>query len=383
MFVLNIVNSIIGKKGNIGLRTSYVIDKLRDKRIDHFSLSRGALPIYRIKNKNMGFWGEIPRILNAYRIYINAGFNNRKLDIKIFDKFISSNFCQTDDESRICHIWESSPDIIKLYKDNGFITILDVPIAPTKYAITTFEHYNENIKIDYSFNIEQEKKSFDIVDYIISPSDFVTDILVSINVDKNKIFTVPFGVDTYTQKLRSFQKDYKKDGIDFCFAGSINKRKGVEVLLNVWKDPAFKNDRLHLCGRLYPEIEMILKEYAFDNVIVPGFVNTQEYFQKCDVYVFPSFLEGSSKSVYEAMNSGLACIVTTNSGSVIQNGGDGFVIPMANEMELKEKMLYFKEVPSEVERMGSLAQENVKEYSWEAYADNIIKIYEQVNMNEK
>jgi glycosyltransferase involved in cell wall biosynthesis len=150
-------------------------------------------------------------------------------------------------------------------------------------------------------------------------------------------------------------------------------------LLEAWNDERFKNDRLHLCGRLYPEIKELLEKYNFKNVILPGFVDTKEYFKKCDVYVFPSLLEGSSKSVYEAMNMSLPCIVTPNSGSVIVDKEDGFIIDIASSDDIKNKMLRFKENPELISIMGKKAYENVQKYSWNNYAKKIINIYEKVS----
>lgn len=383
MKIVNIVNSIIGKKGNIGLRTSYIINKLKEEHIDSFSYSRGATKSYLHHNKNMGILGKLPRILNAYRIYCNKNFNNRILDIKLFEVFILRSFKDSIlDKNTIVHIWENSPKLIKKFKNRGVITVLDVPIAPTKYAIETFKYYDEDIKIDYSFNIKQEQESFEIVDYIISPSFFVTNKIIELGIEKDKIFTIPFGAEMSNLEQKKFNKDHKKKGIDYCFAGTINKRKGVEYLLKAWNDKIFENDRLHLCGRLYPEIKDLLKKYNFKNIVLPGFVDTKEYFKKCDVYVFPSFLEGSSKSIYEAMSASMPCIVTDNSGSVIQNDIDGFVIEVADENLLKDKMLFFKNNIDEIDIMGKNAYNNVRRYSWEHYASNITAIYKKILENK-
>ena len=247
MFILNIVNSIIGKKGNIGLRTSHIIDALENNNIDQVSISRGVDKKYNNNNKNMGVLGLLPRLLNAYRIYLNPNYNNRILDIKLFSYYAIRVISKVKSEHRICHIWESSPQIIEHYKKLGFITILDVPIAPSSYAVTTFQYYNESINIDYSYNILQEEKCFHLADYIISPSEFVTQTLTDLNINKNKIFTIPFGVNINQSQKKIFTKDYHKQGIDYCFAGSINKRKGIEFLLQAWNDERFNNDRLHLC----------------------------------------------------------------------------------------------------------------------------------------
>ena len=379
MYVLNIVNSFIGKKGNIGIRTAYIINELNKQNIENFSYSRGVIEKYKKNNINMGILGHLPRILNAYRIYFNNWYNHRKHDILIFDKFFQWKFKDVNYNNKIAHIWENSPNIIKILKKKGYITILDVPIAPTATVRYLVEKFGKNIGLHFhEYNEYMERKSYELVDYIVAPSIFVKNEIIKLGIDENKIFVVPFGTDLQLAYEKKFIKNYKKKGIDFVFAGTINRRKGIEFLLEAWKNEKFKNDRLHLCGRLYPEIEKLLKKYNFKNVIIPGFVDVREYFKKCDVYVFPSLLEGSSKSIYEAMSMSLPCIVTHNSGSIIQNEKDGFIINIASSDEIEEKMLLFKERNELICKMGKQAYQNIQKYSWENYANNIINIYKKV-----
>jgi len=49
MDIVNVINSFIGKKGNIGLRTSYVITELNQQKINNFSYSRGVVQKFSIK----------------------------------------------------------------------------------------------------------------------------------------------------------------------------------------------------------------------------------------------------------------------------------------------------------------------------------------------
>ena len=68
MFILNLVNSFIGKTGNIGMRTSHLITHLNHQKIANFSYSRGVVKSFSNGNKKMGIVGQIPRLLNAYRM---------------------------------------------------------------------------------------------------------------------------------------------------------------------------------------------------------------------------------------------------------------------------------------------------------------------------
>lgn len=369
MYIKNIVNSFIGKVGNIGLRTSYVIKELNHREIANSSYSRDS----------MGVFGHIPRILNAIRIYINIWFNHRIYDIWLFEKFFFMFDKEVNEPQKVVHIWENSPKIIQSMKNKGYITVLDIPIAPTYTSKNLVENYPKSVELHpHIINAKMEKKSYELADYLIAPSVFVRDEVKNLGICEDKIFVVPFGIDLTNGYEKLFNKDYKISGIDFCFAGTINKRKGIEFLLEAWDDERFKDDRLHLCGRMFPQIESLLKKYNFSNIITPGFVDTKEYFKKCDVYVFPSLLEGSSKSIYEAMNMSLPCIVTPNSGSVIRDGVDGRIIKIADSQDIKNKMLEFKNDTTLIENMGKNGYRNVQQYSWETYANNIINIYKKV-----
>ena len=380
MYIINIVNSFLGKKGNIGFRASKIINRLNEKNVKNYSYTRGSVKGHKSNNKNMGIIGHIPRILNAYRIYINLWFNHRKYDIKIFEFFFLRTFFDSADKVKIAHLWEYSPKIIKLLKSRGWKVILEVPIAPTASARKICKKFPNQVSLHCHNNIENlEVECYKSTDYIFAPSYFVKNELIKLGVGKRKIFTIPFGVDIKETKPKNFNKDYKKSGIDFCFMGTINKRKGIEFLLNAWNDEIFKNDRLHLCGRLYPEINALLNRYSFKNIITPGYVNPSKYLKECDVYVFPSLLEGSSKSIYEAMSHSMPCIVTENSGSIIENGQEGYVINIANENEIRSKMKKFKKDSSLIKKMGKRAYKKSESFSWDFYSKSVLEKYREIS----
>ena len=380
MFILNLVNSYIGKTGNIGMRTSHLINHLNQQKIRNFSYSRGVVKSFSAANKNMGIFGYIPRFLNAFRIYVNLNFNHRKYDIYLFECFFKICFKNVNYHKKIAHIWEMSPKIIRFLKKNDWIVILDVPIAPTETSKNLVNKFEDKIVLHpHQFISDLEIESYKLADYVLAPSNFVKDEIIKLEIDRSKIIVVPFGSNIQNNKLKSFNKNYQKDGLDYCFAGSINKRKGIEFLLKAWNNEIFENDRLHLCGRLYPEIKELLKKYDLKNIITPGFIDTCDYFKKCDVYIFPSLIEGSSKSIYEAMNSSLPSIVTHNSGSVITDLEDGFIIDFADPKAIKDRMLEFKNDYSLIEKMGTLAFQNSRKYSWDNYAENVVKIYKNLS----
>jgi len=373
--VVNICNSKIGYQGNIGIRTAHILRNLKHKdNIISFSISRSILK----KNKKSFTYGvlkNIPSLLNSFRVYIFQNFNSKYYDVLLFELFVLFylKFIALQ-EGDIIHIWEVSPRIIKYLKKKKCKIILDVPIAPHMYRneiknelLTKFSEKQDQ-KI-----INAEKFCFENVDKIIAPSSFVKREILKYKIIETKVDVIPFGVN-----VDSLEKNFvtSKKGIDYCIAGVLNNRKGIQYLLQAWEYGDFSEDRLHLCGKLTPGIRNQIKKMTNNNnIISPGFIDTAEYFKECDVYVFPSLMEGSSKSIYEAMNRSLPIICTKESGSIIKHGKEGFIIEKMNSKDILDKLLFFKNNNYMVANMGKKSKASVSKFTWDLYAKKIIDIY--------
>jgi glycosyltransferase involved in cell wall biosynthesis len=78
------------------------------------------------------------------------------------------------------------------------------------------------------------------------------------------------------------------------------------------------------------------------------------------------------------MAAGLPVITTKNSGSVVRNGLDGFIIPIRDTEAVREKISYLFENPEIAKTMSMNALENIKQYSWQRYRDKLINIYNKL-----
>ena len=79
-----------------------------------------------------------------------------------------------------------------------------------------------------------------------------------------------------------------------------------------------------------------------------------------------------------AIAAGLPVITTKNSGSVVRNGLDGFIIPVRNTEAVREKISYLFENPEIAKTMSMNALENIKHYSWQRYTDELISSYNKI-----
>lgn len=377
--VVHILNSIYGKSSNIGYRTSIINQLLSKLSIDWITFGRGSA-IKTSQFKPVQLLGAlIPRAMNYYRMKFDHTFNHRKFDLNFFESMFllryKSLLASYEPKTTLIHLWEPCHRIIDLCHELGFKVILEIPIAPEKTGEVLVQQGLYG-KIQYIDNEIDEGKAFSSADYLLLPSKFVkTEIVKFYNIDEKKLVVVPFGAHL------GLEKKYSKinpKSIQFGFAGGTSPRKGLHYLLQSF-DSDFDKDALHICGRIYKD-SMVKKS----NILFYGHVDIEKYFTKFDVYVFPTLMEGSSKSVYEAMAAGIPVITTPNAGSIIEDGKDGFIVPVGDVKALKEKMQYFKDNPDEIVRMGKNGREKIANgFLWEDYAQRVADVYKTLLKENK
>ena len=106
--------------------------------------------------------------------------------------------------------------------------------------------------------------------------------------------------------------------------------------------------------------DAVEKEYVESFVkdgIITRFEETDDvrpYYEKCSVYVLPSYREGTPRTVLEAMAMGRAIISTDTQGcrETVEEGRNGFLVPVKDSEAVAEKMLWFVEHPTHIESMG-------------------------------
>ncbi len=87
----------------------------------------------------------------------------------------------------------------------------------------------------------------------------------------------------------------------------------------------------------------------------PGQVkDVRQWLMKSSVFVLPSYREGLPRSTQEAMAMGLPVITTDSVGcrDTVEEGINGFVVPVRNPDELAKKMICFIENTDFIETMG-------------------------------
>ena len=106
----------------------------------------------------------------------------------------------------------------------------------------------------------------------------------------------------------------------------------------------------------------------------------QQYYSSASVFVLPSLTDLFGMVSLEAMACGVPVIVTENTGSndAVCDGENGFIIPIRDSEAIKQKLLWLYYHPEERSEMGKSAYMRSCDYTWDAYGQRIIAVYNKI-----
>src|SRR5438876_6741069 len=189
-----------------------------------------------------------------------------------------------------------------------------------------------------------------------------------------KLFYLPRGVD-----VERFKPGRRPPIFRAIFSGALIKRKGIHHLLEAWHRLNLRDAELWLLGSIHDEAKPYLKQFGRENVRVLGFKRDLEnYLNQGSVYVFPSRLEGSAKTIYEAAASGLPMITTREAGDVVRDGVEGIIVQPGDVDAIAAAIEHLYRRPEIVASMGGAARQRaVENFTWDHYRARLLGAYER------
>lgn len=202
------------------------------------------------------------------------------------------------------------------------------------------------IHTDYSVvqvNVKSELKMWEAYDYIASISDDVTkSFLKTFPALKNKIIVIENILPKALiekQAKENVSEVFESDCINLLSIGRFTNAKNFDNVPDICKRIIEMGIKVkwYLIG--YGGEEALIRKKITeagmqDYVIILGKKeNPYPYIRMCDIYVQPSRYEGKCVAVREAQMLGKPVIITNyaTSGSQLQDGVDGIIVPMENE----------------------------------------------------
>lgn len=172
-------------------------------------------------------------------------------------------------------------------------------------------------------------------------------------------------------------------------ASRLSRRKGFRYAIDAFAKlyPRYPEMRLIIAGG-EGEAEAELKEQArslgLDQAVTfTGYIPNEQfyqYYQAADVFVFPSFNEGMSNNMLEAMACGLPVIMTPTGGAeeLVHEGENGYIIRMADSEDIAEKVERLIVNRDLALRMGQSSRKAAEKMSWAHVAREYVEIYSRI-----
>jgi len=189
-----------------------------------------------------------------------------------------------------------------------------------------------------------------------------------------------------TLLLENLKKKYTIDTEFILYVGVLFKRRNIARLLEAFtmlrEDKNIKH-KLVIAGpgKKYFSLDQLIDKFGIRNdVIYLGYVEQDDLpllYNAASFFVYPSLYEGFGLPVLEAMSCAKA-VITSNVSSLPEVIGDaGLLIDPVNTEELYHALYLLSKNTVLREKLGAMALERSKLFSWDEMARQTVKVYEK------
>ena len=220
----------------------------------------------------------------------------------------------------------------------------------------------------------------DDADLLLVNSDFVKKTFVEQGYPGDKVRVAYLGV---REDFFDLKRDYRLDGpVRILFTGNFDIRKGVRLLLEAIRlcRQSGIDVRLQLMGNLgngAPCLEPGDDQFFTHTPFAP-LAEVAEAMAHADLFVFPTFAEGSSRSGMEAAAAGLPIITTENCGLPLEHGKSVIYVPTNDSQSLAEAIARTSSDESLRKSLGRNAMKKVTEgFTWRQYGQLVAQYLEE------
>ena len=185
-----------------------------------------------------------------------------------------------------------------------------------------------------------------------------------VGIELEKIFDLK--VD---KKLKRKEIGVPKEAFVILSVGEINKNKNHEKMIRALANTHNPDIHYVICGEgvLKNRLLELAKKLKIQNrVHFLGFRNdVMDIYKTVDLFVFPSYREGLSVALMEAMASGLPCVVSNIRGNsdLIENEKGGFLVDPSDVNEFSNMISKYIENFHLLRTHGNFNKNKIKDFS--------------------
>jgi glycosyltransferase involved in cell wall biosynthesis len=260
-------------------------------------------------------------------------------------------------------------------------------VAPRVTQIKMYELFREKYGLNVKREIEnccrlrdREMAEWSLSDIVIAPSSYVQKELISAGAEESKIKLAPYGFTVEQKNIQQIiDKRFEKKSSVFkvLFVGNGMLRKGIQDIAEIALKLNGENIEFRIAGKLNMTIIEKFRINKIENIKLLGKLDKATLFEEyknADLFILPSYLEGSAMVTIEALNFGLPAIVTEQSGSSITSGVDGYVCEAGDIKFMVSHILKLKHDDDLRYKISQYTIPLLEKTNFETYRTNLINI---------
>jgi len=180
------------------------------------------------------------------------------------------------------------------------------------------------------------------------------------------------------------------DTITFLFNATWIERKGIDLMYKAFNELLVKNPSVKLIiAGTGAEKNIVLKEFNqlihHQIKVIPSFGvdDEKQFYAEANVFVMPSYFEGQSVALTQAMAMGLCPIAANNCGQkdFIIHNQNGLLFNTGDANDFLKQLQYLINRKNEVVRMGLNAKTSVEKFTWQNVSNEIVETCISQNLN--
>jgi glycosyltransferase involved in cell wall biosynthesis len=230
--------------------------------------------------------------------------------------------------------------------------------------------------IPTSLRFYANNRGFKAADLILLSNSTDKEWLIQKRIAARKISIFQNGYYSFT-----INKVMDKAPTKILFNATWIARKGTGLVVKVFNQlfKAYPALHLTLAGTGFSRdvvLDLFSRDVRHQIQVIPYFSKEEEQalYEDHVIFILPSYFEGQSLALTQAMAMGLCPVASNNSGQsdFITNGRNGLLFDNGDSVGLYECLLFCMENPNEVTKMGMEAAQAVKELTWPSVAAQVV-----------
>ena len=302
------------------------------------------------------------------------------------DRKVAARLSRAKNMTAIYAYEDGALESFRAAKDRGIRRIYDLPIGHWRAAQQIYREEMERqpewaetltgIR-DSDEKLARKEEELKLADRVVVASSFTEQTLKGASFAA-AVSVIPYGAPAVAQN----EIPWHIGKLRVLFAGSLGQRKGLSYLLQAVESIGRDKAQLTLLGRQAAAncapLEAAVHRYRW----IPTLPHREvlREMQRHDVLVLPSLFEGFGLVILEAMAQGLVVIATPHTAApdLIDDGVDGFVVPIRSSSAIAEKLEMLLGAPMRLHEMKLSSRRKAETQRWEVYRRALAQMAQEV-----